>query len=235
MIPSPPNSHNYGITLPDTKKPIYQLEEESGTALVFLKGALLRCAVHRHHVHRRPGVTSLGRFGRWPVRGQDVSVSYDVSNPVRMVAVRPSRSHSRCTSAPPCLTRLPPPAASPARACRRSRPFSLALHVGPALSHPSPTSCRVACPRLSSVPALFIRPCLTRVPHCIPANIPARSRRGFRVFTIPEVATPIFANSGGYDSRWKGTEAHIRLQAVFLRYDSSNTSYLAGAPAGHRA
>ena len=44
-----------------------------------------------------------------------------------------------------------------------------------------------------------------------------RSRIGFHVITVPEVATPLFANVGGYDPRWVGTPDHVSLQAVFLK------------------
>lgn len=44
------------------------------------------------------------------------------------------------------------------------------------------------------------------------------SRRGFQVLIVPENATPLLNNSGGYDPVWSGKEEHVQLQQVFLKY-----------------
>lgn len=41
---------------------------------------------------------------------------------------------------------------------------------------------------------------------------------GVHVITVPECATTLLANSGGYDSEWaKRRDKHVELQRVFLR------------------
>ena len=40
---------------------------------------------------------------------------------------------------------------------------------------------------------------------------------GYQVVTVPEVATPIFENSGGYDPRWAGRDAHVQLQTILMK------------------
>lgn len=44
------------------------------------------------------------------------------------------------------------------------------------------------------------------------------SKRGFQVIVVPENATPLLANAGGYDPSWSGTQGHVELQRIFLKY-----------------
>lgn len=44
------------------------------------------------------------------------------------------------------------------------------------------------------------------------------TRRGFQVLVVPETATPLFSNSGGYDPAWHGTKKHVDLQKILTRY-----------------
>eukprot|EP00746_Dinoflagellata_sp_MGD_P002951 gnl/MRDRNA2_/MRDRNA2_105755_c0_seq1.p1 gnl/MRDRNA2_/MRDRNA2_105755_c0~~gnl/MRDRNA2_/MRDRNA2_105755_c0_seq1.p1 ORF type:complete len:478 (+),score=75.50 gnl/MRDRNA2_/MRDRNA2_105755_c0_seq1:84-1517(+) len=44
------------------------------------------------------------------------------------------------------------------------------------------------------------------------------TKRGFQVLVVPETATPLFGNSGGYDSAWHGTKKHVELQKILTRY-----------------
>lgn len=44
------------------------------------------------------------------------------------------------------------------------------------------------------------------------------SKRGFQVIVVPENATALLDNSGGYDPAWHGTSMHVRLQQLFLKF-----------------
>lgn len=44
------------------------------------------------------------------------------------------------------------------------------------------------------------------------------SKRGFQVLVVPEGATALLDNSGGYDPSWHGSQQHIELQENFLRF-----------------
>lgn len=44
------------------------------------------------------------------------------------------------------------------------------------------------------------------------------SRRGFQVLIVPENATSLLNNSGGYDPAWHGNDEHVELQKVFLQF-----------------
>ena len=41
---------------------------------------------------------------------------------------------------------------------------------------------------------------------------------GFQVLAVPEVATPLFEGSGGYDPAWVGGPQHIDLQHIFITH-----------------
>merc|ERR550514_2231242 len=44
------------------------------------------------------------------------------------------------------------------------------------------------------------------------------SKRGFQVVVVPECATVLLTNSDGFDPAWKGTDAFVELQRIFLQY-----------------
>mmetsp|Transcript_105401 Transcript_105401/g.263787 ORF Transcript_105401/g.263787 Transcript_105401/m.263787 type:complete len:503 (-) Transcript_105401:17-1525(-) len=44
------------------------------------------------------------------------------------------------------------------------------------------------------------------------------SKRGFQVIVVPENATALLDNSGGYDPSWHGSQMHVRLQQMFLKF-----------------
>lgn len=44
------------------------------------------------------------------------------------------------------------------------------------------------------------------------------SKRGFQAVVVPENATALLDNSGGYDPSWHGTPMHVKLQQTFLRF-----------------
>jgi len=44
------------------------------------------------------------------------------------------------------------------------------------------------------------------------------SKHGFQVLVVPEVATTLLGNSGGYDAAWAGTRKHVELQEQLLRF-----------------
>ena len=60
---------------------------------------------------------------------------------------------------------------------------------------------------------------LPRVLLLVPAS---RTRLGFHVITVSEVATQLFADVGGYDPRWEGTARHVSLQVILLQMQLSN-------------
>jgi len=54
-------------------------------------------------------------------------------------------------------------------------------------------------------------------PHPPPPTPFHRTTIGFRVITVPEIATPMLYNTGGYEPSWQSTTKHVTLQTVFLK------------------
>mmetsp|Transcript_89820 Transcript_89820/g.187753 ORF Transcript_89820/g.187753 Transcript_89820/m.187753 type:complete len:473 (+) Transcript_89820:65-1483(+) len=44
------------------------------------------------------------------------------------------------------------------------------------------------------------------------------SKTGYQVIVVPENSTTLLNNSGGYDAAWHGTERHVMMQTLFLRF-----------------
>ena len=72
--------------------------------------------------------------------------------------------------------------------------------------------------RTADSTSLTLHP-LPRVLPLVPAS---RTRLGFHVITVSEVATQLFADVGGYDPRWEGTAEHVSLQVILLQMQLSN-------------